>query len=208
MRTLVLVTVEFAAATHFMMSLVMFYLARRSVQFLSQAWIMLLICLMYCAGLFFVATNDVIPQPGIMHPVLLIYLLACSYLLSIYPLGLCMPGYLQWGRMWGYAAPALVLIFIYSIGAAVGSNLANVYTFNDIFNSFLSGDVVLRIIALLLSGYYIVNIFRLPHTLVKNMQLPNDLIAYGSALGLVSLLFVVLTIRFDLVLLTIYMLTM
>lgn len=141
-----------------------------------------------------------------MHPVLLIYLLACSYLLSIYPLGLCMPGYLQWGRMWGYAAPALVLIFIYSIGAAVGSNLANVYTFNDIFNSFLSGDVVLRIIALLLSGYYIVNIFRLPHTLVKNMQLPNDLIAYGSALGLVSLLFVVLTIRFDLVLLTIYML--
>lgn len=38
------------------------------------------------------------------------------------------------------------------------------------------------------------------------MQLPNDLIAYGSALGLVSLLFVVLTIRFDLVLLTIYML--
>lgn len=206
MRTLVLVTVEFAAATHFMMSLVMFYLARRSVQFLSQAWIMLLICLMYCAGLFFVATNDVIPQPGIMHPVLLIYLLACSYLLSIYPLGLCMPGYLQWGRMWGYAAPALVLIFIYSIGAAVGSNLANVYTFNDIFNSFLSGDVVLRIIALLLSGYYIVNIFRLPHTLVKNMQLPNDLIAYGSALGLVSLLFVVLTIRFDLVLLTIYML--
>ena len=84
MRTLVLVTVEFAAATHFMMSLVMFYLARRSVQFLSQAWIMLLICLMYCAGLFFVATNDVIPQPGIMHPVLLIYLLACSYLLSIY----------------------------------------------------------------------------------------------------------------------------
>lgn len=206
MRTLVLVTVEFAAATHFMMSLVMFYLARRSVQFLSQAWIMLLICLMYCAGLFFVATNDVIPQPGIMHPVLLIYLLACSYLLSIYPLGLCMPGYLQWGRMWGYAAPALVLIFIYSIGAAVDSNLANVYTFNDIFDSFLSGDVVLRIIALLLSGYYIVNIFRLPHTLVKNMQLPNDLIAYGSALGLVSLLFVVLTIRFDLVLLTIYML--
>ena len=38
--------------------------------------------------------------------------------------------------------------------------MANVYTFNDIFNSFLSGDVVLRIIALLLSGYYIVNIYR------------------------------------------------
>lgn len=204
MHTLLLVTTEFAAVAHFMMSIVMFYLARRSVQFLSQAWIMLLICLMYCGVLFFVATNDVIPQPGILHPVLLIYLLACSYLLSIYPLGLCMPGYLQWGRMWGYAVPALVLIFIYGIGAAVGSNMANVYTFDDIFHFFLSGDVVLRIISLLLSGYYIVNIFRLPHRLVRSMQLPSDLIAYGAALGIVSLFFVVITIEFNLTLVCIY----
>lgn len=206
MHTLILVTTEFAAAAHLMMSLVMFYLSRRSVQFLSQAWIMLLICLMYCAALFFVATNDAIPQLGILHPVLLIYLLACSYLQSIYPLGLCMPGYLQWGRMWGYAVPALVLIFIYSIGAAAGSNLANVYTFNDIVDFWLSGDVVLRILCLLLSGYYIANIFRLPHRLVRSMQLPSDLMAYGAALGIVSLFFVVITVEFNLVLLTIYIL--
>lgn len=206
MHTLILVTTEFAAAAHLMMSLVMFYLSRRSVQFLSQAWIMLLICLMYCAALFFVATHDAIPQLGILHPVLLIYLLACSYLQSIYPLGLCMPGYLQWGRMWGYAVPALVLIFIYSIGAAAGSNLANVYTFNDIVDFWLSGDVVLRILCLLLSGYYIVNIFRLPHRLVRSMQLPSDLMAYGAALGIVSLFFVVITVEFNLVLLTIYIL--
>lgn len=206
MHTLILVTTEFAAAAHLMMSLVLFYLSRRSVQFLSQAWIMLLICLMYCAALFFVATNDAIPQLGILHPVLLIYLLACSYLQSIYPLGLCMPGYLQWGRMWGYAVPALVLIFIYSIGAAAGSNLANVYTFNDIVDFWLSGDVVLRILCLLLSGYYIVNIFRLPHRLVRSMQLPSDLMAYGAALGIVSLFFVVITVEFNLVLLTIYIL--
>lgn len=206
MHTLILVTTEFAAAAHLMMSLVMFYLSRRSVQFLSQAWIMLLICLMYCAALFFVATHDAIPQLGILHPVLLIYLLACSYLQSIYPLGLCMPGYLQWGRMWGYAVPALVLIFIYSIGAAAGSNLANVYTFNDIVDFWLSGDVVLRILCLLLSGYYIANIFRLPHRLVRSMQLPSDLMAYGAALGIVSLFFVVITVEFNLVLLTIYIL--
>lgn len=206
MHTLILVTTEFAAAAHLMMSLVLFYLSRRSVQFLSQAWIMLLICLMYCAALFFVATNDAIPQLGILHPVLLIYLLACSYLQSIYPLGLCMPGYLQWGRMWGYAVPALVLIFIYSIGAAAGSNLANVYTFNDIVDFWLSGDVVLRILCLLLSGYYIANIFRLPHRLVRSMQLPSDLMAYGAALGIVSLFFVVITVEFNLVLLTIYIL--
>lgn len=206
MHTLVLVTTEFAACAHLMMSLVMFYLARRSVQFLSQAWIMLLICLMYCGALAWIATNDSLPQIGILHPIMLIYLLACSYLQSIYPLGLCMPGYLQWGRMWGYAVPALVIISIYGVGAAAGSNLANVYTANDIRHYFLSGDVVLRIISLLLSGYYIVNIFRLPHRLVKSMQLPSDLIAYGTALGMVSLLFVFITIRFNLVLLTIYML--
>ncbi len=206
MHTLLLLVTTFVATSHFMMSLVMFYLARRSVQFLSQAWIMLLMCLLYCAGLIFISFNEVIPQPGMLHPILLIYLLACSYLLSIYPLGLCMPGYLQWGRMWGYAVPALVLIFLYGVGAAAGSNLASVYSFDDIQEYFLSGDVILRILSLLLSGYYIVNIFRLPHRLVRKMQLPNDLIAYGSALGIVSLLFVVLSIRFSVVLLIVYML--
>lgn len=206
MHTLILITTEFAAAAHLMMSLVLFYLARRSVQFLSQAWIMLLMCVLYSASLFFVATHDNIPQLGLLHPVLLIYLLACSYLLSIYPLGLCMPGYLQWGRMWGYAVPALVLIFIYCVGSAVGSNLSKIYTFDDILLNFLSGDVVLRILCLLLSGYYIVNIFLLPHRLVRRMQLPRDLIIYGTLLGLVSLFFVVITIWFNHVLLTIYIL--
>lgn len=206
MHTLILVTTEFAAAAHLMMSLVMFYLARRSVQYLSQAWIMLLICLMYCAALFYVATHAAIPPLGILHPILLVYLLGCSYLQSIYPLGLCMPGYLQWGRMWGYAVPALALISVYGIGAAAGSNLATVYDADDFRDYFLSGDVFLRILCLLLSGYYIVNIFRLPHRLSRRMQIPSDLIAYGTALGLVSILFVVITIRFNLVLLTVYIL--
>ena len=120
MHTLTLITIEFAAAAHLMMSLVLFFFARRRVSFLSQAWIMLLISLMYCAALFYVYTQE-IPALGILHPVLLIYLLACSFLQSIYPLGLCMPGYLQWGRMWTYASPALILISLYAGGAlAVG----------------------------------------------------------------------------------------
>lgn len=206
MRTLVLVTTEFAAAAHLMMSLVLFYLARRSVQFLSQAWIMLLVCLMYCAALFFVATHDAIPSLGILHPVLLVYLLVCSYLQSIYPLGLCMPGYLQWGRMWAYAVPALAVVIVYAIGMAAGSNVAKVYDAADFRDYFLSGDVALRMLALLLSGYYIVNIFRLPHKMVRRMQLPRDLIAYGTALGIVCIFFIVVTVRFSLTLLTIYML--
>lgn len=87
-------------------------------------------------------------------------------------------------------------LYIWS-GAAVGSNMANVYTFDDIVHFFLSGDVVLRIICLLLSGYYICNIFRLPHRLVRSMQLPSDLIAYGALLGFVSLFFVFITIKFN-----------
>ena len=205
MHTFVLVTTEFAASAHLMMSLVLFYISRRSVQYLSQAWIMLLICLMYCAALFFFATCDTIPEPGMLHPVLLIYLLVCSYLQSIYPLGLCMPGYLQWGRMWGYAVPAILVIFMYGVGAAFGSNLAAVYDAQDFFEYFLSGDVFLRLVALTLSGYYIINIFRLPHRLVRSMQLPSDLIAYGSALGVVSIFFLVISIRFNLISLTIYM---
>ena len=63
-----------------------------------------------------------------LHPVLLLYLVATAYLLSIYPLGLCMPGYLQWGRMLGYATPAFILIFIYLIGLMADSNMAHVYT--------------------------------------------------------------------------------
>lgn len=83
-NTLILLTTEFAAVAHLMMSLVLFYFARRSVRFLSQAWIMLLIGILYGVGLCFVAVHD-IPSPGILHPVMLIYLLACSYLQSIYP---------------------------------------------------------------------------------------------------------------------------
>ena len=42
MHTLTLITIEFAAAAHLMMSLVLFFFARRRVSYLSQAWIMLL----------------------------------------------------------------------------------------------------------------------------------------------------------------------
>ena len=196
MHTLTLITIEFAAAAHLMMSLVLFFFARRRVSFLSQAWIMLLICLMYCAALFYVYTQE-IPALGILHPVLLIYLLACSFLQSIYPLGLCMPGYLQWGRMWTYASPALILISLYAGGALAGSDMIKVCDASDFREYLLSGDVILRIAALGLSIYYIVNIFRLPHRLTRQVELPRWMITYGVALGAVSLFFVIITLSFN-----------
>ena len=145
MNTLTLVNIEFAAATHLMMSLVLFFFSRRSVQFLSQAWIMLLICLLYCGGLSIFDSREKKHNLGILHPVMLIYLMICSFLLSVYTHKICIKRYLQWGRMWGYAIPALCVIFIYGMGAAVGSNLAGVYEFDDFIQYFLSGDILLRI---------------------------------------------------------------
>ena len=196
MHTLPLIPFDFAAAAHLMMSLVLFFFARRRVSFLSQAWIMLLICLMYCAALFYVYTQE-IPALGILHPVLLIYLLACSFLQIIYPLGLCMPGSLQWGRMWTYASPALILISLYAGGALAGSDMIKVYDASDFREYLLSGDVILRIAALGLSIYYIVNIFRLPHRLTRQVELPRWMITYGVALGAVSLFFVIITLSFN-----------
>ena len=121
MDRLILVTTEFAAVAHLMMSVVLFYFARRSVSFLAQAWVMLIFCLMYGGAMLYVAMAPM-PALGVLHPVLLVYLLACSFLQSIYPLGLCMPGYLQWGRMWGYALPAIALICVYAVGVVLGSN--------------------------------------------------------------------------------------
>lgn len=203
MQTLLLITTEFAAVAHFILSLVLFRFAVRSVRFLSQAWIMLIFSGLYGTATAFLAFSDV-PQLGILNPVLLIYLLAVSYLQSIYPLGLCMPGYLQWERMWKYATPALVLIFIYSVGASVGSDLSHVYEPEDLLRSLLSGDVLLRLAALCLSCYYIINIFRLPHKLVRQFQLPRDLVIYGLLLGGSCILFIVLTIRFSVAGLVVY----
>ena len=205
MDTLILVTTEFAAVSHLMMSAVLSYFARRSVSFLAQAWVMLIFCVMYFCAMLYAVTSP-IPALGVLHPVLLVYLLACSFLQSIYPLGLCMPGYLQWGRMWAYAAPAIVLICVYAIGAALGSNFAQIFSGEDIRRYFLSGDVLLRLAALLLSGYYIINIFRLPHLLVRKMEIPGYLTVYGTLLGIITVLFLVITIRFSYTLLIIYIL--
>ncbi len=206
MYTLLLVTTEFAMVAHLMMSLVLFYFARRSVNFLPQAWIMLLISVMYGGALFYVATHTSLPQLGILHPVLLVYLLVCSFLQSVHPLGLSMPGYLQWGRMWAYAVPALVLVFLYLLGMLAGSDFVKVYELSDIREYLLSGDVLLRICALVLSAYYIGNIFRLPRRLVRRYEFPTDLATYITVLGSVAVFFVVLTIRFSLPGLLCYML--
>lgn len=195
-HNIILITTELAAVAHLVMSFVLFYFARRSVRYLSQAWIMLLFGLMYI-GMYVCILLGAGYAPGMLHPGMLLYLLACSYLQSIYPLGIAMPGYLQWGRMWWYAAPAVFIIAIYAVGALLGSHLTHILEASDLGEHFLSGDVILRLLALGLSFYYIVNIFVLPHRLVRQMELPKDQIFYGTLLGIIAMLFVALTLSFN-----------
>lgn len=197
-HVILLLVTELTAVTHLLMSFVLFYFARRTVRYLSQAWIMLILGVMYSAMLGIIAVADA-PRLGILHPYMLLYLVVCSYLQSLYPLGLSMPGYLQWGRMWSYASPAIALILIYMVGMLMGSDFARVYEAGDIRQYFLSGDVVLRLCALLLSSYYIINIFVLPRRLVRQFELRNDLVLYGTLLGCATIYFVALTLRFHVV---------
>lgn len=197
MYTLVFAILELSASFHLVMSLVLFYLSRRNVRFLPQAWIFLLIALMHGCGVGYLWKCGLPTAVGILHPVMLLYLLVCSYLLSVHPLGLSLPGYLQWGRMVSYATPALVIIAIYFTGWLAGSDIIRVHEAEDIKMYLLSGDVLLRFAALLLSGYYILNIFLIPHRLVKKMELPRATKTYGTALGFVSTFFLVLMFHFS-----------
>lgn len=204
MQFTLLLTLCIAATIHITLSSVMFLFSRRRINYLAHAWIMLIISVVHYIGVGFFIGHSTLPDFGIMHPILIVYLLACSFLLSIVPLGLTMPGYLQLGRMCKYATPAVIIISIYIIGALFGSSTVKVYEAHDIAEYFFSGDVLLRFTALVLSSYYIVNQFRLPHSLVKNMELPNDLIAYGSLLGLSSVFLFVISVWFNYVLLVAY----
>lgn len=194
MQNIYLIVTEFSATVHLMMSFVLFYFSRRSVKFLPQAWIMLIFFGIYCSLTVYFAINNELPQLGILHPVMLMYLLACSYLQSVQPLGICMPGYLQWQRMCKYATPALLIIGYYVIASVLGARPIKVYNFEHPATYLLSGDAIMRIITLGLSAYYIINIFRLPKKLVQHFILPRYILTYISAVGMTAIFFITLTI--------------
>ena len=205
MQLAFLLTLVFCATVHLVITCTLALYSRYKVQYLSLTWIMGIFCAEFCAAIpfsFFLSNA----APGMLHPVMLLSLVACSFLQSLYPLSICMPGYLQWGRMWKYATPALVLIALYVLGMLMGSRPVIVHNGKELLRHLLSGDILMRAAALALSLYYIVNIFRLPHILVKTIDLPRYLIGYGTAMGLSAVFYVVLTIRFQETLLIAYLL--
>lgn len=189
-----------AAVAHILMAAVMALFARHKVQYLSIAWYV---------GLFGFAIACVVPfdnfietvRPAILHPGPLMALMVVVFLQSIYPLGITMPGYLQWGRMWRYALPVIILLILYAVLLLLGMASPNYYTWAELRGALLTVDMLVRLLMLGVSVYYIINIFRLPRHLLRFPDVPYYLRWYATALGLSSCLYVWMIVTFRVVLL-------
>ena len=204
METLLLSTLVFCSTAHFLMSCVLFLYSRYKIEYLALAWIMLIFCSSFLIGIptmYYYKVTDM----GIFHPALLIILMASSYLQSIHLLGICMPGYLQWKRMWIYASPAISLIAVYLLARLLGWQPNVIYTLQELSSKLQTFDILFRILAFILSVYYIVNIYRLPHLLVRKYTIPTYVKAYATALGLIASYYVCVMLFFNESLLLVYL---
>lgn len=184
-----------SSVAHLVITAVMALLARHKVQYLSLAWIM---------GIFGFAVTGVIPfvgiiestRPAILHPGTLVGLMGFLYLQSIYPLGITMPGFLQWKRMWLYARPVFILTLLYALFSFFGMTSPNYYTWSELASAFFTIDMLLRVMMLGVGIYYIINIFRLPRTMLRYPHVPRYLHVYAFVLGVSSCLYLWLILRF------------
>jgi len=197
MHTILLMTTELVVVVHLVMAIVLYIYARRSVAYLAQAWILFLTSLIFGVALGYLCYTTEIKPIGMLNPLLLISLMVLSFLQSVNPLGMVMPGYLQFGRMVKYALPAAGVIVLYLIGLVAGSKVVEINSLSDLHANLLSGDVLLRLAALILSFYYIVNIIIIPHRLIRNHSLPSNVVTYATLLGMIQLLFFVNTLWFS-----------
>lgn len=205
-----IIVMTFCIAVHLTATCVVSVFAIKRVQYLSLAWVLGLITvsLIVCILLFYNYTGIV--NIGILHPALLLPMLASAFVETIYPLGLVMPGYLQMNRMVKYAIPAILLIFGYFVGVMIVGHAPVLYSLKDIIdNLFLVPDVLIRLVALGLIIYYIIGIIRLPHSLLRSgTKIPGYLIAYCSWIGIIYILFVILSINFSWILLYIILISL
>lgn len=185
-----------SAVAHLMATAVTALFARHKMDLLALPWVM---------GLFGTALFITLPfhetieaaNPGLLHPAMLMALLMTTFLQTIYPLGISMPGFLQWGRMWRYAVPVIVLLVLYLGGLAFGLSPVHMEHWSELPDHLANIDIWLRFAILCVSLYYIVNILRLPRLLLRSADIPHYLIGYSTALGLGSCLYVYQAIDFD-----------
>lgn len=193
-----------ATVAHLMIAAVMSLFARHRVQYLSLAAIMGLFGFAFMAMLFFAAEIES-ATPMLLDPGLLLGLTAAVFLQSIYPLSIPMPAYLQWKRMLIYAAPAIGVFVVYGFLYYLGYHPVHIHLWREIPAQLFTSDILLRFVVLGLSFYYMLNMFRLPRTLLQHPDIPNYLAAYTIGLGLSSCIFVWLTLDYSLWLLIVWL---
>lgn len=192
-----------SATAHIMLAAVLALYARYRVQYLALTWIMGIFgfCLVAITPFSDVVVNG---HPGMLHPLMLLSLTATCFLQSIYPLSIPMPAYLQWGRMWRYACPAIILYTLYLAFTLVGMEPKTLHDASDMIAPPYSFDLLFRLAALCLGVYYIVNIFLLPQKLAQATDVPRYIKGYSVVLGLSVLFYMVVTIHYTPVLLLTY----
>jgi len=202
-ENILFMTLGGSAIVHLVVTAVTAVFARHRVQYLCLPWVNgIFFCTMLVASCF--SHTIATAHPGILHPGMLLALLCACYLQSIYPLNISMPGFLQFERMVRYARPLLILLAIYFGAGLMGSNIVYIYTGGDLVENILSSDILLRLFALGLSIYYIVNIFLLPRRLARHANVPDYLLGYCVAMGLSVVFYTYIAIFYNLTLIAIY----
>lgn len=202
-ENILFMTLGGSAIVHLVVTAVTSVFARHRAQYLCLPWVNgIFFCTMLVTSCF--SHTIATAQPGILHPGMLLALLCACYLQSIYPLNISMPGFLQWERMVRYARPILILLAIYFGAALLGSRIVYIYTGDDLVENILSSDILLRLCALGLSIYYIVNIFLLPRRIARHANVPGYLLGYCVAMGLSVVFYTYIAIFYNLTLLAIY----
>lgn len=200
---IILLILACSATAHLVVSATMALYARHKVQYLCLAWVNGIFGFVL-AAVATISKQIAEGEPGIMHPAMIMPLLCGVYLQSIFPLSIPMPGFLQTKRMIKYARPVLALIVVYSVARLMGSHIVIMHTFHEVIQNLLSSDVMLRILALGISIYYIVNIFMLPRRMVHKTDIPSYLIGYCLCLGFSVVFFTAVSILYNPTALMIY----
>lgn len=199
----ILLILACSATAHIIVSATTAIYARHKVQYLCLAWVNGIFGFVLAAV---ASISNLIAEgePGIMHPAMILPLLCGVYLQSIFPLSIPMPGFLQVKRMIKYARPVIALIIVYSVARLMGNRIVIMHDFNEVIQNMLSSDVLLRILTLGISIYYIINIFLLPRRMVHKTDIPSYLIGYCVCLGLSVVFFTIVSILYNPTALMIY----
>ena len=192
----ILLILACSATAHLMVSATTGIYARHKVQYLCLAWVNGIFGFLL-AGVAFLSNQIAEGEPGIMHPAMILPLLCGVYLQSIFPLSIPMPGFLQFKRMVRYARPVIALIVVYSVARIMGNKIVIMHNFNEVVQNLLSSDVLLRILTLCISIYYIINIFLIPRRMTHKADIPSYLIGYCICLGLSVVFFTIVSIIYN-----------